>query len=288
MLPSDIRLWVILPVYGNWQDTHACLSALDAQSAGGFRVLIADDGSPTPPPPSILCWDFAEYVRGEHRGFAANCNAAAGQAIERGATHLLFLNNDTVFAPAFMAAWLRTIAGMPDAILSPLIYRFDKKSRIWFSGGNMTVWAPFFRQRRSFQNITPVDIVTGCALLVPVGPWLDLGGFDKTYVTYYEDFDFTIRAKRRGVRTYVVPDPDLRVWHKESGSFRASGRWAREYRLLASSLIFIRTHYRGPSRWLCLGLKCAHLVAIAFWCLPEWPRPRALWRAVAEGLSAQT
>lgn len=283
---NEIRLFIIIPIYGNWEDTLDCLGALESQSTTHFRVLLADDGSPSPPPAAVHAFEFSEYIRDEHRGFAANCNRAARVAIERGATHLLFLNSDTVFPFNFVEKWLLTLATVPDAILSPLVYWFREPSKIWFSGGNLTVWTPFFRLRRSYRETTEVDLVCGCALLAPAGAWRELGGFDEKYVTYFEDFDFTLRAKRRGIRTYVVPEPGLGVRHKVSGSFRGSGIWRRQYRLLTSSLIFIRSHYRGIDKWLCLGLQCAHLSVVILLNFPELPKPRLLWRAVVEGLSA--
>ena len=103
--------------------------------------------------------------------------------------------------------------------------------------------------------------------------------------TYFEDFDLTLRAKCKGIRTYVLPEPALRVWHKVSGSFQEAGIWRREYRMLTSSLIFIRNHYRGARKWLRLGLKCAHIAAIIVLSLPKLPNPALLWRAVHDGLS---
>src|SRR5438552_8459572 len=89
---GDIRLHVIIPVYNNWEDTLECLQLLQSQSNRQFQVILADDGSPSPPPPLIQSFAFAEYMRNSNRGFAANCNTAASEAIARGATHLLFLN----------------------------------------------------------------------------------------------------------------------------------------------------------------------------------------------------
>jgi GT2 family glycosyltransferase len=86
---SDIRLFVIVPVYGNWGDTFDCLKALDAQDCRSFRVLIADDEFPEPAPPTIHCFDFAEYVPGPHLGFAGTCNRAPRIALEQGAIYLL-------------------------------------------------------------------------------------------------------------------------------------------------------------------------------------------------------
>ena len=56
--------------------------------------------------------------------------------------------------------------------------------------------------------------------------------------------------------------------------------------MFASSLIFIRAHYRGPKKYLSLALKAAYLLALVVLLLPDLPNPRALWKAVAEGLSA--
>src|SRR5262245_10282102 len=186
---SSIRLFVIIPVYGNWEDTLDCLHSLAAQSTSNFRVIVADDGSPSPAPAAIHSFEFLEYSRAENRGFAANCNRAALRAIECGATHVLFLNSDTSFTANFIEQWLSTLSTIDDAIVSPLVYWFAKPSRVWFSGGNLTIWVPFFRLRRNYDEVTKVDIASGCALAVPVNRWRELGGFDEKYVTYFEDLD---------------------------------------------------------------------------------------------------
>lgn len=285
---TDIRLWVIVPIYGNWEDTLECLAALGSQSTGEFHVLIADDGSPSPPPVAIHTFTFAHYLRNPHRGFAGNCNVAAAEAIRRGATHILFLNNDTVFSCHFIQGWLQIVTQLPDAILSPLIYWFNKPSAVWYSGGNLTVWVPFFRTCREYEALTEVDLVSGCALLVPIRHWRQLGGFDEAYITYFEDLDFTLRARKRGVRIYVVPDARLKVRHRVSGSFKGQGAWNQQYLLITSRLIFTRTHYHGLRKYLSHGLNCAHLIVFFLLNLPEVPRTRLLWNSMVQGFAARS
>jgi GT2 family glycosyltransferase len=280
-----IQLTVIIPVYSNWEDTLECLRNLSAQTNPHFRVLLADDGSNSSPP-ELTKFDFVNYTRHEHAGFAINCNRAAEEAISAGATHLLLLNNDTAFGPEFVDGWLRVAGAMQDAIVGPLIYWYLKPSRIWFSGGARTFWLPFFRPRREYRTVTAVDVACGCTLLVPAHVWRKTGGFDARYVTYFEDLDFMLRARQEGFRTYVDPDPEIRVWHKVGRSFGRLNSWGRQYRMLASSLLFIRTHYRGPKKYLILALKAAHLGVLLVLCLPRLPNFRALWNAVTEGLSA--
>jgi GT2 family glycosyltransferase len=279
-----IRLVVVVPVYANWEDTVACLRDLAAQTNPRFRTLLADDGSPSPPPWEIAQFGFVDYVRHEHSGFAANCNRAAEEAISAGATHLLFLNNDTAFGKDFVDGWLRIAAAMPEATVSPVIYWHSKPAKIWFSGGAQSIWLPFLRPRRHYRVLAPVDVACGCALMTPARVWREVGGFDVRYVTYFEDLDFTLRARRLGFRVYLDPAPGLRVWHKVGRSFGRTGSWDRRGRMFASSLIFIRAHYHGPTRYLCLALKAAHLLALIVLGLPDLPG-RRFWKTVAEGLS---
>jgi hypothetical protein len=281
----DLRIFVIIPVYGNWEDTVQCLKALDSQTTRDFQVLVADDGSPDPPPAVIHEFKLALYRKNRNAGFASNCNRAAKEAIALGATHLLFLNSDTSFDTGFMEHWMRRIAEIPDAILSPLIYWSRYPTRLWSSGGKLTIFTAFVRSRKRFEQVTEVDTVTGCAILVPVGVWTALGGFDPKYLMYFEDFDFTLRAKQKGIPTYVVPDRELRVLHHISGSFRGGGVWKKHYLMVTSSLIFIRSHYRGIRKPLCVALNAAHLAMTAILSLPELPNAKLLWSAVVRGFS---
>jgi GT2 family glycosyltransferase len=281
---NDIRLFVIVPAYGNWGDTLDCLRALDAQDCRSFRVLVADDESPEPAPAEVHSFALAEYHRGPHLGFAGNCNRASWIALQQGGTHLLFLNNDTSFSSGFIGAWLKTIAAAPEVIISPLIFWFDKPDRVWISGGKKTIFLPYFRPAREYFSATPVEIVCGCALLVPSTAWRRLRGFDERFITYYEDYDFTLRAQEIGIPTSIVPDIDLRVWHKVSGSFRGKNVWQQQYQMLRSRLLFIRTHYRGIRKAMCVAIQGAHLVAQLVLNLPQVPSVTMLRKSIAEGL----
>jgi GT2 family glycosyltransferase len=145
------------------------------------------------------------------------------------------------------------------------------------------VFTPFVRARTCFAQVAEVETVTGCAVLVPLGVWTALGGFDPKYAMYFEDFDFTLRAKERGIRTYVVPDSELRVLHHVSGSFREAGAWSKQYLMLTSSLIFVRSHFRGIRKPVCIGLCSVHLALTWFRSLPALPDARRLWRAFVRG-----
>ena len=280
---SRVRLAVIVPVWGNWHDTAECLHSLSLQTAKNFSVIVADDGSPEPPPRDLWSTDSVTYVRYPHRGFVATCNAAAEGAMGRGASHLFFLNSDTVCPEDLIEGSLSTIERSPEAIISPIVYCHDQPARVWYSGGRLGVLTPFARCRKVYSSIIEVDIVSGCAIIVPATCWKELGGFDARYVTYYEDFDFALRARECGISVCV--DPRLRVLHKGSASFRGEGIWPQQYLLLSGSLIFIRRHYRGLTRIVCLCLKPLHIMAVLVLNLPRLPNFGLLWKAWVRGLT---
>jgi hypothetical protein len=280
---GSIKLAIIMPVYGNWGDTLACLKVLADQSSKHFRLYLADDGSPEPPPAEIDSFGFLRYCRRPHAGFAATCNAAVLRAADEGCTHLLLLNNDTAFGTNFIRTWIEKITCFPDAIMGPQIYYYDHPQLIWYSGGSKSILIPFFRCRQQFRMQKAVDILTGCVLLVPVKTWLGLGGLDETYVTYYEDFDFVLKARDAGVLVYLLVEKDLRVWHKVSRTSLLRGRWNREYRMLTSRLLFIRKRYTGVEKIVCLALSIPHVFILGCLNFPELPSRGRLLRAFRQG-----
>ena len=278
-----MKLCLVIPVFGNHTDTLACLRMLAAQSSANFEVVVADDGSPEPPPSWQREFPFLTWQRNPHRGFAGNCNNGAREALRRGATHLLFLNNDTAFGPGFIAAWERRIAALPEALLSPVIYWFDRPDEIWYSGGKRGIHVPFVRLARPCPTRTEVDLLCGCALLLPASAWLALRGFDESFRLYYEDFDLCLRARRLGLHLYVDPDPDLAVRHRVSRSSPVA--WAKHFRMITSRYLFIRRHYQGLSLYCCLFLTAPQLAVTVAANLPDLPDWRGLRAAVSEGFT---
>lgn len=273
------RVAIIVPVFGNWGDTCECVQLLVDQAVDGCRIYVADDGSPEAPPARLFDFGQVVYRRGEHVGFAANCNRAAELALAEGASHLLLLNNDTLMGPRFIQAWQSVADSRPRTIVSPIIYTAADSPRVWHSGGRKTVWAPFTRHRRHFVSPTNVDLVCGCCLLVPGTVWSTLGGFDARYTMYFEDFDLCLRAKQAGVEVVVLPDADLAVRHKVSGSFRGSP-WRKERMMIDSRRRFVEQHYSGVARVACRLLEWPHLVSRVVANAPFLPDGATLREAV--------
>ena len=92
-----------------------------------------------------------------------------------------------------------------------------------------------------YDRFEETDFITGCLMLFDKQVLDEVGFLDESYFLYFEDADFCIRAKKKGVKLYY--DPSLVIQHKVSQSTGGSG----------SSL---QQKYQSRNR-LKLGLKYA-------------------------------
>src|SRR5260221_1286792 len=105
---------IILPVYGKYATTWACLESLAAVPAGAsFEVIVVDDCSPD------RTAEMLRRVRGvrvvsnaQNLGFLRSNNHAAGLARGR---WLCLLNNDTRTTPGWLGELVRTFDLFPSA-----------------------------------------------------------------------------------------------------------------------------------------------------------------------------
>ena len=107
---------VVIPYYRDQRMLDRILAALRGQTGldhrGTLRVIVADDGSPTPPtvPPDVT------VVRQDDRGFRASAARHLGAEAGDGEL-LLFLDGDTVPGPGYVAAMCEALEGRPDLLV---------------------------------------------------------------------------------------------------------------------------------------------------------------------------
>lgn len=68
----------------------------------------------------------------------------------------------------------------------------------------------YTRQHEVFDGPTPIDLCTGCFMLVRTEILRQVGGFDPRYFMYFEDADLTREVQRYGK---VVFNPEAAVYH---------------------------------------------------------------------------
>ncbi len=192
----------------------------------------------------------------ENRGFAAACNQAARRI---DADCILFLNPDTLVertsipaAVALLDDPARASIGIvgiqlvgDDGIVSRSCARFptpwstasralglDRLAPSLFPGYLMTEW--------DHAASREVDHVIGAFYLVRAGVFRALGGFDESFFMYFEDLDFSLRARRAGWRSYYLAA--VRAYHKGGGTSEQV-KSTRLFYSLRSRLRYSKKHF---------------------------------------------
>jgi GT2 family glycosyltransferase len=247
--PPHSPLAVVVLNWNGADDTLRCLESL-AASGADFDAVVVDNGSREDDvarvEAAVASTQGATLVRSaENLGFAGGCNVGIRAALERGARHVLILNNDATVEPGALEALVDFAERTPrSGLVSPLILDTAGR-RIWAAGG--------VRARREIvcalgSTGEPADAapsgpfeayaLTGCALLVRREVFEEIGLFDVEYFAYVEDVDFSRRAARAGWGLWVVPH--ARVRHRVSGSSGGGYTPLRSYLLGRGTGLFVR------------------------------------------------
>lgn len=192
----------------------------------------------------------------QNLGFAKACNQGA-KASE--ADYLLFLNPDTLLFKNSLSAPItfmqeignevigiigiqlideknnvsRTCARFPNAFSS--VYMSLGLDRLFpkiFPGHFMTEW--------DHKENKVVDQVMGAFFFVRRNLFERLNGFDERFFVYFEDLDFSLRAKKIGYKIYYLST--AQVFHKGGGTSEKV-KAERLFYILRSKLLFSKKHF---------------------------------------------
>jgi GT2 family glycosyltransferase len=245
----------------NWNGrdlTLDCLRSLEAVSTPGLRTILVDNAS-TDGSVDAVRQRYGDritvIVNEDNLGFAAGNNVGIRRALGGGADFILLLNNDTVVAPDFVDHLLRPMLSTPEiGITAPKIYYAEPKDRIWFAGGEISMWRGVARHtgiretdRGQYDTERDIDYATGCAFLARGSVFAKIGDLDPGYRAYFEDADFCVRARESGYRIRYIPS--AHVWHRISASTGGQLSRRKASRKLASARRFFGRHAR-PYHWL--------------------------------------
>ena len=227
---TDPRLFIIILNWNGMTDLMECLQSVE-KSTYKNEVIVVDNGS-TDGSPAAVASEFPDVrliQTGKNLGFGAN-NLGITDAIQRGADYVLLLNNDTWVDPECFKRLVQFAEAHPEAgILSPRICYYSDPQLIWYDGGVLEkddgFWNCGHVNENSLvstvsQEARAVDYICGCAMLIRKSVVETIGGLDSRFFMYWEDGDFSLRAKSAGFQLLHLPSAV--VLHKVSRSIGGS------------------------------------------------------------------
>jgi len=240
--------------------TRACLASLTRLRGWPIPIVVVDNGSHDREG-EALAGEFGPPVEAvtlrRNRAVAGGYNAAMRWAAERGATHILLLNNDTVVTDPSMLDRLVAAAAPDVAAVGPLILNQDGTT---FSAGGRLSWltGQTGHRRTPLAGDGAYDApwLDGPCVLVSLDAVRHVGGLDPTFVSYWEDVDWCTRAVRAGFR--CLAEPRTSIVHLRGGTIPTPEAEAFDLR---NQVLFIRRH----------GRLIDNLTALAFFLLVRAP-----------------
>ena len=238
----------------NWNSgemTAECVRSLMKMKARDYEVIVVDNGSKDGSV-EYLKKQFPQITvlpQDHNLGFAAGCNVGMKLALERRATYVLPLNNDTVVDAGFLTELERVAEGHAQAaIVSPKIYFWDLPDRFWWAGGEFSLWEGIAKHvgrkqvdKGQFDSEKKLDWATGCAFLMRSDVLREIGLFDERFFGNGEDVDLSLRVRKAGHQIWYAPQAKL--WHKEGVDYRKNvGEQMRKFTGSRNSLYVMYKH----------------------------------------------
>ena len=262
--------------------TAPCVASLRSVRAPcEFRILVVDNGSDAHDEAALrMACPGAEILRlPANLGFARGMDAGVRKALADGAEYVWLLNNDTVCDSDALEQLLAPMSRDPrvGAVGSML-----RQSGAPDSAKPIRVMtcmrAPFWMPLPA-RDGEPGDYICGASFLVRAEAWRDVGELDESFPFFFEDADWSFRARAKGWKLAETERPA--IVHTGSASISSLGRkrsaWYRE-----GHVRFMRRHVPHPFApaflafaWRMFAQACTFRFADARGTLDGW---RKGWR----------
>jgi GT2 family glycosyltransferase len=288
---AEPHVAVVIP---SWNSAALLPALLDSIAASEEEVelLVVDNGSRDGTLELLRERGVEHMALPENVGFATAMNFGVAAT---SAPVVLGLNADTIVVPDAIGALAQALAADPGlGGVQPRILQLEgdgpgdpDAARLYSAGMALTGDGRAFEtgagetQSERWTGGREIFGVCGAACLLRRDLFADLGGYDESYVSFYEDVDLNVRAQIAGRRFAYVPEAV--VWHAGNASWQAGFQrpGAENARLVARNRIATQAKFMPLSALpRILAVEAGSLLRAA-----RQGRLRATLRGKLEGLS---
>ncbi|NMF58615.1 glycosyltransferase family 2 protein [Pseudanabaena yagii] len=230
--------YILLPVHNRREITHNFIKCLNLQTYSNYRLILIDDGS------TDGTAQMAQSQIEDLTIITGTGNWWWAGGLQQGINWLkanspndedavLMINNDVTIKPDFLEIGIKLLQAMPNTLLQAQAYSSDEIDVCLDCGLNIDLNTLTFDQASSAAEI---NCLCTRGLFMR---WQDLqrvGDFYPQILPHYlSDYEFTIRAYRKGLS--LKTHPDLKLWlnekttgfHPKKGDFPIATIWKRYF-----------------------------------------------------------
>lgn len=281
---------VIIINYNSSAYTAACVASVFEKTSPGLalEVIIVDNNSRESEYATLEAMlpknaDIKLLRSRINTGFGGGNMFGAQFAVGE---YLLFLNNDTLLMNDCLLQHVDFHKNNPQAGVTSaqnydqhgkFVVSFDHNKgfrKLIFGRSFLEKYFPATHPKRKKEHSEPVEphFINGAFMFFKSSVFGAIGGFDTNIFLYFEEMDVSLRLRKRGYKTHLLPG--TKIVHYQGGSSAKSGPIDREG--LISYLYVIKKHY---SYLKYLAIK--YYLFFTFLVKPKkWDSLRLIFRSV--------
>ena len=250
------KLAVIIPTFNRKKFITNLIGQIEGISHANFRlsIIVVVDGS-TDGTIEILSSKFPEVYIVKGTGewwYTKSINKGLAVAEKLETEYVLTLNDDILLRNDFFEALERASISAPkNSVIGALSLTKTNPEKI-LSGGikdiirwryKLVPYIPMFTDKKDIkelEGLKPTKVLPGRGLFFPMNISRRIDGFDSKFLQYHSDYDFCLRAKKKGFSLFVSWDLIVYSFIEETGE-------GTSY-LKTSFMTFIKGFFRKQSR----------------------------------------
>jgi GT2 family glycosyltransferase len=256
MISAPVAPAVVIPSWNSADLLPACIDSVLTQDTGA-ELMVVDNGSSDGSVAFLEDKGIPHITLPRNVGFAAAVNMGVARTV---ASSILVLNADTVLEPGSLGRLVATLSGDPGlGGVQPLLLQLEGQARDAAAARVYSACQALTRDGRAVElgagepqsprllRAREVFGVCGAACLLRRELFEELGGYDESYVSFYEDVDLNVRGQIRGWRFAL--EPEAVVWHVGNASWTAGFARARaeNARLVARNRLSTQLKFMPPA-----------------------------------------
>ena len=230
----NVLIYILLPIHNRKETTRQFIQCLKIQTNQHFKLIVIDDGSDDGSFEMIReSIPEAVQIRGEGKWWWGGSLQQGYQWLKKNVTgkeFLLIINDDSIIESDFLQTGIDILKENSKTLLLAEAYSMQTKKLIdkgvFFDFKNFKI--------HMAQSNEEINCMSTRGLFLRVSDLIELRGIKSNLLPhYYSDYEFTIRAGRKGYKLMV--SDTLKLWMNETSTGigliadRSPGAYLKKY-----------------------------------------------------------
>lgn len=254
------KISVVIPTYNSWLTLEPCLSSIYKQTLMPLEVIVVDNGSVDETSSNVSKYfPKVKLIKlRKNTGVTGGRNAGIEKS-SKSSDYILFFDHDMIADKKMTECLVLTAEeNQHYGIITPKIFYWENKKRIWAAGTNINLWTGQVlfrggRDRGQYDKVEEVQVAPA-AMFVSRQVLKKIHKFDNRYFATYEDTDFCFRAEKKGYKT--IYSPNAIAYHQISTLSENERKrlLERSFWIARNRILFMKDFGKNFYLFLCFSL----------------------------------